>query len=77
VSGKLTWHTTPGIKWQGFETVTKYRKREQFWFSTRSDQGTKADESIPIRFNEGAHAAISGSIAWDLRRTTQRTVAAD
>lgn len=38
-SGKLTWYTTPGTKWQGFGTVTKYPKREQLWFSAKGDQG--------------------------------------
>lgn len=66
ISGKLTWHVTPGVKWQGFGGVTKYKKREQFWFSARADQGTKTNESIPIRFNDGAHATISGSIAWEM-----------
>lgn len=65
-SGTLTWHTSPGVKGQWFGKVTKYRKRDQFWFSTKTDQGKKTDESLQVRFNDGAHAAISGSIAWEM-----------
>lgn len=66
ISGKLTFHTTPGLKAQWFGTVTKYKRRAQFWFSAKSDQGRKEDESLRIRFNDGAGANISGSIAWEM-----------
>jgi len=65
-SGKLTWYTTPGTKWQGFGSVTKYDKRVQFWFSAMDDQGKKGDQSVKIRFNDGAHATISGSLSWEM-----------
>jgi len=64
--GTLTWNTSPGVKWQGFGKVTKYNKRDQFWFSVKNDQGSTADQSIKIRFNDGGHATISGSIAWEM-----------
>lgn len=66
IDGTLTWHTTSGVKWQGFGKVTKYQKRDKFWFSARDDQGTKEDESIKIRFNDNGHANISGSIDWEM-----------
>lgn len=66
VSGEMVWHTTPGIKWQGFGKVTDYNRRTQFWFSLKSDQGKSADESLKIRFNDGGHANISGGISWEL-----------
>jgi hypothetical protein len=65
-SGTLTWHISPGVKGQWFGKVTKYKKREQFWFSAKTDQGKKGDESLQVRFNDGAHASISGSIAWEM-----------
>lgn len=65
-SGTLTWHTSPGVKGQWFGKVTKYRKRDQFWFSAKTDQGKKVDESLQVRFNDGAHASISGSVAWEM-----------
>lgn len=66
VTGKLDWYTTPGMKWQGCGKVTVYKKREQFWFSSKLDQGKKENESLRIRFNDGAHATISGSISWEM-----------
>lgn len=66
ISGELSWYLTPGIKPQWFGRVTKYHKRSQFWFSAKPDQGGKVDESIQVRFNDGGHARISGSIAWEL-----------
>jgi len=66
VVGTLTWHTTPGIKWQGVGKVTKYQKRSIFWFSNKPNQGAATDQSIKIRFNDGGHANVSGSIQWDM-----------
>jgi len=65
-TGNLAWYTSPGVKWQGLGKVTKYRKREQFWFSARDDQGKKVNESLQVRFNDGAHATISGSVSWEM-----------
>jgi len=66
VSGYLTWYTTGGAHLQWFGKVTKYHKRTQFWFSLKPDQGSKADQSIIVRFNDGGHANLSGSIAWEM-----------
>ncbi len=66
LSGTLNWHTAPGVKWQGFGAVTKYKKRSQLWFSAKSDQGKPENESLRIRFNDGGHASMSGSIAWEM-----------
>ena len=63
LSGDLTWYTSPGVKWQGFGKVTKYPKRFQYWFSAKPDTGDKSDQSIQLRFNDGGHANLSGSIA--------------
>lgn len=61
ISGNLTVFTTPGVKWQGFGSVTKYRKRDQFWFSPKHN-----GDALKTRFNDGAHADITGSIAWEM-----------
>jgi len=63
LSGDLTWYTSPGVKWQGFGKVTKYPKRFQYWFTAKADQGSTSDQSIQLRFNDGGHANLSGSIA--------------
>jgi len=62
IDGDLHVYTTPGLKYQNFGTVTRYPKEFQYWFSAQDDQGEKLDQSIKIRFNEGGHAKISGSV---------------
>jgi hypothetical protein len=66
IKGKLSWYIGQGVKYQGFGKVTKYIKRDQFWFSIKKDQGGKSDDSIKIRFNDNSHASISGSVAWEM-----------
>jgi regulator of protease activity HflC (stomatin/prohibitin superfamily) len=46
--------------------ITKYPKLGQFWFSASQDQGDAKDQSMRIRFNDGAHGFISGSAAFEL-----------
>ena len=66
-TGSLHYYTTAGPKLQWFGRVTKYQKREQFSFSSATDQGKKnVDESIKIRFNDGGHAALSGVINFEM-----------
>jgi hypothetical protein len=63
-TGKVTVHTTPGPVMQSFGTATHYRKSHQFWFSKKNDEGSDEDQSIKIRFNDGGHGQISGSVRW-------------
>lgn len=66
VKGTLNWYKTPGVKPQWFGGVTSYQKRDQFWFSAAPDQGAVEDQSLRVRFNDGGHATISGSISWEM-----------
>jgi hypothetical protein len=52
--GELHWYTTAGLKWQGFGKVTTYKKRSIYDFNSR------------IRFNEGGHAMLAGSMQWEM-----------
>jgi hypothetical protein len=68
-SGKITIYTTPGPVAQNFGTATHYKKSNQFWFSKKTDEGSNTkdqneDQSIKIRFNDGGHGQISGSVRW-------------
>lgn len=56
----------PGPKWQWFGSVTTYHKSSQYWFSKFEDQGLSKDQSIGVKFNDGGHAQISGSLRYDL-----------
>lgn len=55
---------TGGLQFQNFGTPTHYKKSSQFWFSKTNDKGEKndLDQSITIRFNDGGHARVSGSV---------------
>lgn len=63
-TGKVSIYTTPGPVFQNFGTATHYKKSNQFWFSKHGDEGKEQDQSIKIRFNDGGHANISGSVRW-------------
>ena len=69
-SGKVTIYTTPGPVAQSFGRATHYKKSNQFWFSKKNTESTSegesstVDQSIKIRFNDGGHGNISGSVRW-------------
>ena len=63
-SGKVSIYTTPGPVMQSFGTATHYKKSNQFWFSKLKEDGKENDQSIKIRFNDGGHGSISGSVRW-------------
>jgi regulator of protease activity HflC (stomatin/prohibitin superfamily) len=65
-SGKLAAYTNPGYYAQWFGNPIHFKRRAQFWFSSKSDQGKTGDESIQARFNDGGHGSISGSLSWEL-----------
>lgn len=64
VSGELDVYTDPGLKWQGFGTVTKYPRRATYSFGY--DKETKVDNSKQVRFNDGGHATLYGSSQWEM-----------
>jgi hypothetical protein len=66
ISGEFDIYTAPGTYAQYFGTVTHYKKRSTFWFSKHENQGSTADQSIKIRFNDGGHAQVSGSVSVEL-----------
>lgn len=63
-TGKITIYTSPGPVTQGFGTAAHYKKSNQFWFSKKTDEAGTEDQSIKIRFNDGGHGQISGSVRW-------------
>jgi len=64
-TGNLKFVTTPGWTLQMGGEVTHIPKSFQYWFSKKSDQGSKVDQSIQARFNDNGHGAISGSVRID------------
>lgn len=66
LDGHLQVWNTPGVHWQNFGTVTRYKKSAQYWFSARTIEGKESDESIKVRFNDGGHGKVSGSLRYNL-----------
>jgi hypothetical protein len=66
VGGQLHVWDTPGPHAVLWGTVTRYKRSAQLWFSAREDEGTKTDDSIKVRFNDGGHGNISGSLRYTL-----------
>ena len=75
IDGEFHWYTTAGIKLQGFGTVTSYPKRAIYEFrcdtykegtsESQCAEGT-TDGRISIRFNDGGHGWVDGSIQYEM-----------
>ena len=65
-SGELTFWKDPGPKLQMWGKCTHYKKSSQYWFSSKTDQGAQADQSIQMRFADGGHGKLSGSVRYNL-----------
>lgn len=72
IDGKLTVWTQPGVQWQNFGHVSTYKKSVQSWFQKTTEEQIDKDgnkktvqvdgDSIKVRFNDGGHAQLSGSL---------------
>jgi regulator of protease activity HflC (stomatin/prohibitin superfamily) len=71
--GELTVYSQPGFVWQGFGKATHYRRSNQFWFSAPKNEDD-TDLSIPVKWNDGGHAEISGSVRYDLPTDAQHII---
>ena len=75
LTGQMYVYDQPGPVFQNFGTATHYRKSKQFWFSNKIDEGNKIDQSIKIRFNDGGHGNLSGSLRYNLPADHKRILA--
>lgn len=66
-TGSLAWYTTPGWKYQGFGTVTSYKKRYTVGFKEGPLDATKRQTGgLSIRFSDGGHATMYGSVQFKM-----------
>lgn len=75
LDGKLQVWTTPGVHFQNFGKLTVYKRSDQYWFSNKEDEGKDADDAIKVRFNDGGHGTISGSLRYDLPLDENKMIA--
>jgi regulator of protease activity HflC (stomatin/prohibitin superfamily) len=66
LGGQLHVWDTPGPHAVLWGTVTRYKRSAQLWFSAKTDEGKTEDDSIKVRFNDGGHGNISGSLRYTL-----------
>lgn len=69
ISGDLNVYIEPGLKWQGFGSVTKYPRRNEFTFhngcgTNAKDSGPVGGPGLGVRFYDGGNATLCGSISW-------------
>jgi len=69
--GKLQVWSSPGVHWQNFGRLTIYKRSAQYSFDiTPADPNVKdskpLDETIQVRFNDGGHGNVGGSLRFDL-----------
>lgn len=75
-SGDFTWHFTAGVKKQNYGWIKNYKKRGVYSFDTEKWEDFKGTDSktykkitccgLEVRFNDGAHGMILGSIQYDM-----------
>lgn len=66
-SGRLEAYFTPGWKAQWFGRVTKYDKRRNYDFLIADPHDkVPVDNSVEVRFNDGGHGRISGTVAYEM-----------
>jgi regulator of protease activity HflC (stomatin/prohibitin superfamily) len=69
--GKLQVWSSPGVHWQNFGRLTTYKRSAQYSFDITPadprDKDSKAkDDTIQVRFNDGGHGNVGGSLRFDL-----------
>jgi hypothetical protein len=74
IGGQLRVWDTPGVHWQNFGTITRYKRSAQLWFSTKKDEGKDNEDSIKVRFNDGGHGNISGSLRYTLPTVPEKMI---
>lgn len=74
LDGTLRVWDTPGVHFQNFGSIKRYKKSSQYWFSAKEDEGKKTDDAIRVRYNDGAHSNISGSLRFNLPSDHQKMI---
>lgn len=69
--GKLQVWSSPGVHWQNFGRLTTYKRSAQYSFDItpadpRDKDSKPKDDTIQVRFNDGGHGNVGGSLRFDL-----------
>ncbi len=74
VTGTMSAKMDPGIWLQLFGDIGVWPKAETFFFTHDTTEGTKVDQSIEVRFNDGSICNISGTMRVHLPTSEQQAV---
>ena len=66
VSGTMKAFTEPGMFMQWFGQVNTYKVADILYFSKHDSEGRQQDDSIEVRFNDGAVAKVTGNVRVEL-----------
>lgn len=66
ISGELNWFVQAGVQWQGFGNVTRYKKRSIYDFNQPGEDPGRCSNGIEVRFNDGGHGTMCGSVQYDM-----------
>lgn len=66
IDGELHVYKTSGLQSQNFGKATHYKKSFQYWFNIAVDGEDTIDQSIPVKFYDGGHGNIYGSVRVDM-----------
>lgn len=70
IDGELHVYTEPGIYPQMFGKITKYPRRSIYQFDSSGDSAAPKK----LRFNDGGHADLSGSVSWEMPLATDAVI---
>lgn len=73
-TGTLTAITKPGMFFRNFGDVTTYKAADVIYFSKHDNEGGSADDSINVRFNDGATAKVTGNVRIELPSDPQKLI---
>lgn len=66
ITGTMKVFSTPGMFLQSFGDVYTYKASDILYFSKHESEGRDADDSVEVRFNDGATAHVTGNVRFDL-----------
>lgn len=75
IDGELHVVKEPGFTWQGGGRATHYRKSNQFWFNFSGPKADEVGNAIGVKWNDGGHAYIGGSVRYDLPLVDEQIIA--
>ena len=62
ITGTMSAKMNPGLWMQLWGDIQVWSKAETFYFTADSDEGSKYDQSMEVRFNDGSLCNISGTL---------------